>query len=281
MDGLRPYCLAHMTLPTVRLARSGLALSRLGLGLSRLHYLPERSGEDLIRAAIDAGITHFDAARLYGDGLAERVLGRAIRGHRDHVTVATKFGLGGSRMFELLGPAAYPLRAARSLGRRARLLPGSRPRFTVAELEQSLRRSMAAIGTDRIDILFLHEPPPALAQTADDLFSALERARRAGAIRTIGVSAGAAALAAFAARFDIDVLQSPERDWQPTLVPDITFGALAGGPQRYGGEGVPADAVAPRLRSALGRRPGGAVLVSTTRQDHLAALAAIALESPA
>lgn len=267
-----------MTVPTVLLPRSGLIVSRLGLGLSRLHYLPERTGEALIHAAIDAGITHFDAARLYGDGLAERVLGRAIRRQRDRVTIATKFGLHGSRVIERLGAAAYPLRAARSVARRARLLTGPRPRFAVAAFERSLHRSLAALGTNRIDILFLHEPAPALANAADDLIAALERARSAGAIRAIGVSAAAATLAAFATRFGkaIDVLQAPEQHWEPALVPDITFGALSGGPQRFGGPAVPADAVAPRLRRALARRPEGAVLVSTTRQDHLAGLAAIA-----
>lgn len=267
-------------IPTVRLTRSNLLVSRLGLGLSRLHYLSERDGEALLHAAIDAGITHFDAARLYGDGLAERVLGRVIREHGSRVTIATKFGLNGSRLIERVGQAAYPLRAARSALRRTHLLRSPGPRFARPEFELSLRRSLAALRTDRIDILFLHEPAPGLAASADDLLAALDRARSSGAVGAIGVSASAAALAAFNARFGnaIDVLQAPEQDWQPSLVPDFTFGALAGGPQRFGGPGVAAADVGARLRRALARRPGGAVLVSTTRQDHLAALAAIAGE---
>lgn len=269
-----------MTVPSVRLPRSGLSVSRLGLGLSRLHYLSEREGEALVRAAIDLGVTHFDAARLYGDGLAERVLRRAVRGERDRVTIATKFGLNGSRAIELLGRGAYPLRAARSLARRTRLFRSPVPRFDVARFELSLGRSLAALGVDRIDILFLHEPSPTAAETADDLFDALHGAKRAGTIGAVGVSASGTALAAFVARYGqaIEVVQVPERDWHPTLVPDITFGVLGGSPQRFGSPGIPTEAAATRLRQALARRVDGAVLVSTTRQDHLAALAAISSE---
>ena len=61
----------------VGLPNSPLSVSRLGLGLGSVHRINSARGRlELVRAAIDLGITHFDTARLYGDGLAERVLGQ-------------------------------------------------------------------------------------------------------------------------------------------------------------------------------------------------------------
>lgn len=267
-----------MTLTRIQMARSGVVVSRLGLGLSRLHYLSERNAEALVRAAIDFGVTHFDAARLYGDGFAERILGRAIRGRRGTATVATKFGLQGSRTIEHLGRLGQPLRATRAVARRAHLWPGHAPMFSVANLETSVYRSLAALQTDHIDIMFLHEPPPGAAATADDLFGRLERFKQAGTILAVGVSAGTAGLAAFDAKFGeaIEVRQAPELDWTAALPPHITFGAMADGPQRYGARGLDTQTATARLSAALSRRANGVVLVSTTRRDHLADLVRIA-----
>lgn len=267
-----------MTLTSIQIARSGVVVSRLGLGLSRLHYLSERDAEALVHAAIDLGVTHFDAARLYGDGFAERILGRAIRGRRRTTTIATKFGLQGGRTIELLGRMGQPLRATRSIARRAHLWPGHAPVFSVANLERSVYRSLAALQTDHIDILFLHEPPPTAAATADDIFERLERFKGAGTITAVGVSAGTAGLAAFDAKYGeaIQVRQAPEVDWTATLPPDITFGAMADGPQRYGTGGLDTRTATARLSTALARRANGVVLVSTTRRDHLADLVRVA-----
>ena len=88
-----------------RLGRSGIKVSPLGLGTARMAGMGWR--EDLafrgtseeqqdavrqIRAAIDLGVTFFDTAENYGQGLSERILGEALRGCRDGIIIATKFG---------------------------------------------------------------------------------------------------------------------------------------------------------------------------------------------
>jgi len=88
-----------------RLGRSGIKVSPLGLGTARMGGLgwhdelapqdPSRAKQDAIRqiqAAVDLGITFFDTANNYGQGFSELVLGEALRGRRDGIVVATKFG---------------------------------------------------------------------------------------------------------------------------------------------------------------------------------------------
>jgi len=88
-----------------RLGRSGLKVSPLGLGTARLAglgwhddlvpqgtALTKRDAVRQIQAAVDLGVTFFDTADNYGQGLSERILGEALRGRRDGIVVSTKFG---------------------------------------------------------------------------------------------------------------------------------------------------------------------------------------------
>src|SRR5512137_2076050 len=88
-----------------RLGRSGLEVSPLGLGTARMAGLgwrddlapqdPSQAKRDAVRqiqAAVDLGVTFFDTADNYGQGLSERILGEALQGRREGVVVATKFG---------------------------------------------------------------------------------------------------------------------------------------------------------------------------------------------
>jgi aryl-alcohol dehydrogenase-like predicted oxidoreductase len=88
-----------------KLGRSGLKVSPLGLGTARIAGLgwredlaprvPSRAKRDAVRqiqAAVDLGVTLFDTADNYGQGLNERILGEALQGRRDGIVVATKFG---------------------------------------------------------------------------------------------------------------------------------------------------------------------------------------------
>src|SRR4051812_32660132 len=98
-------------IPKVRLQRSGLTTSRLGFGTSRLHYLGLAEQQVLLATAAELGITHFDTAPSYGDGLAERALGRFVRHERDRFLVATKYGLPSNRLIEALPALGRPFRA--------------------------------------------------------------------------------------------------------------------------------------------------------------------------
>src|SRR5258708_30207239 len=81
-------CVSQTTLP-----RSGVTISRVGMGLAHTHMLTSANRQHLIRRALELGISHFDTARLYADGMSKRGLGEGIAGIRNKVTITTKFGM--------------------------------------------------------------------------------------------------------------------------------------------------------------------------------------------
>ena len=200
--------------------RASIPLSRLGLGLSRLHYIDEAAGVTLIAAARDLGITHFDTARLYGDGWSERVLGKrfALRQGRDKVTIATKFGLLPLiRAFEALGhrrsafcaaarSASAPCRAC-ALTRRGHNYEPASARALAGEI--SLKH--ACDGLRSTYLLRSRGPHSLISSSAADLFARLELpSRKSGVIRAVGVTAaGKEADALIAA-----VRRSSSTSWQ-------------------------------------------------------------------
>ncbi|MBM9477772.1 aldo/keto reductase [Nakamurella flavida] len=154
-----------------RVGDSGLAVSAIGLGcnnLGRAHTATfEPAGaQALVNAALDAGITLFDTADMYGRdaGRSEELLGRSLGAHRAEVVVATKFGM--------------DARGANGPDDGAR---GSR-RYIRAAVHASLRR----LGTDWIDLYQLHEPDP--ATPLDETLDALDDLVRAGTVRYFGHS---------------------------------------------------------------------------------------------
>src|SRR5260370_42247123 len=108
----------------VRLAPGLTPSSRLGFGCgSVMGRIGRAASLRAIAAALDAGISHFDAARLYGYGEAEALLGEAVRGRRDRLVIASKFGLAAPRASVAprgLKPIAPKIVAA---------VPGLRPRI--------------------------------------------------------------------------------------------------------------------------------------------------------
>jgi aryl-alcohol dehydrogenase-like predicted oxidoreductase len=78
------------------LGRDGLSVSAIGLGCMSLSGIygaaDDAASEDLIRYAIEQGVDHVDSSDMYGWGHNEDVIGRAIKGRRDRVVLATKFG---------------------------------------------------------------------------------------------------------------------------------------------------------------------------------------------
>jgi aryl-alcohol dehydrogenase-like predicted oxidoreductase len=171
--------------------------SRLGFGCGSVMGRVGRAASlRAVAAALDAGITHFDVARLYGYGEAEGLLGEALRGCRDRVVIASKFGLAPPR-------AAAALRGLKPIAQQlVAAVPGLRPliraavgeagrqrgRFSAAAAKASLQQSLAALRTDHLDILFLHEGGP--QDIDDELGEFLDRQVAAGAIRAYGAASG-------------------------------------------------------------------------------------------
>lgn len=152
------------------LGDSGLVVSAVGLGCNNLGR-PGTAAESLagsrslVGAALDAGITLFDVADVYGAprGRSEELLGQALFGRRDHTVIATKFGVD---MHGVNGP---------DFGAR-----GSR-RYVRQAVESSLRR----LGTDWIDLYQLHRPDQ--VTPIGETLAALDDLVREGKIRYAGV----------------------------------------------------------------------------------------------
>ncbi len=140
----------------------GLRASAVGLGTWAIGGwmwggTDDAAAEDAIRAGLDAGITLIDTAPAYGLGHAEEVVGRAIRGRRDQVVIATKCGL---VWHDQRGPYFFSqggLPVHRDLS----------PAAIRHEVDQSLKR----LNTDRIDLYITHwqDPTTPIAETVDEL----------------------------------------------------------------------------------------------------------------
>ena len=137
-----------------------LEVSVVGLGCNNFgRRLDAAATARVVGEALDAGVTLFDTADMYGGTKSEEFLGRALAGTRDRVAIATKFG--------------WPIDETRR---------GASAAYVTRAVEDSLRR----LGTDRIDLYQLHRPDPEtpIAET----LGALAELVRAGKVRELGCS---------------------------------------------------------------------------------------------
>jgi len=150
-----------------RLGNSGLVVSVIGLGCNNFGRKLDLDGtRAVVEAALDAGITLFDTADIYGTphGASEEALGAALKGHRDEIVLASKFGMN----MEGLNGNDFGARGSR--------------RYVIRAVEASLRR----LDTDQIDLYQMHEPDP--ATPIDETLAALDDLVRAGKVRYLGNS---------------------------------------------------------------------------------------------
>ncbi len=146
------------------LGATGIKVSPLCLGAMMFGSWgnPDQDeGVATIHRALDAGINFIDTADVYSGGESEEIVGRAIKGRRDSVVLATKFhgGMGDDPNMR-----------------------GNSRRWIVAEVEHSLRR----LQTDHIDLYQVHRPDP--STDVDETLGALSDLVRQGKVRAIGSS---------------------------------------------------------------------------------------------
>jgi aryl-alcohol dehydrogenase-like predicted oxidoreductase len=141
--------------------------SALGLGCMGMSwaYGPRDDAESVatIHAAIDQGVTFFDTAEVYGPYENEKLLGRALKGFRDRVQIATKFGFNITPEGKTAGT-------------------DSRPEHVKKVVEASLQR----LQTDHIDLLYQHRVDPNVP--IEDTVSAVAEMIKAGKVRYLGLS---------------------------------------------------------------------------------------------
>jgi aryl-alcohol dehydrogenase-like predicted oxidoreductase len=145
-------------------------VSAIGLGCMNLSHAygappaPE-VGEALLHRALDLGVTLFDTAALYGFGTNELLVGKALKAHRQHITLCTKGGMAG---------VSFPDGVKRVIN--------GRPEAIRQNCEDSLSR----LGTDVIDLYYLHRWDKQVP--IEDSVGAVSDLVRAGKVRSIGLS---------------------------------------------------------------------------------------------
>jgi len=183
-----------------KLGSQGLEVSALGLGclgMSQSYGTPDdRESIATIQRAVELGVTLFDTAEAYGPFKNEELLGRALKGRRDDVTLATKFG--------------FRFANGQFVG------TDSRPEHVKEVAEASLRR----LGTDRIDLFYQHRVDPKVP--IEETVGAMADLVKQGKVRFLGLSeAGAANIRRAHATHAITALQSEYSLWERNLEPEI------------------------------------------------------------
>jgi aryl-alcohol dehydrogenase-like predicted oxidoreductase len=157
---------------------TGVSVSEVGFGVWTIATTwwgvkDEAFGVRLLQQAYDLGMTFFDTADTYGNGLGETILAKALGGKRSQLTIGTKFGYDFYHHATRRGHEELP--------------HNWQPGYVRFAIEESLKR----LQTDHIDIYQLHNPRLDAMQR-DDLFATLEALKREGKLRAYGPALGPA-----------------------------------------------------------------------------------------
>jgi aryl-alcohol dehydrogenase-like predicted oxidoreductase len=183
-----------------------LEVSVVGLGCNNFgRALDEAGSKEVVEAALDVGINHFDTASNYGEGQSESFLGVALGGRRDDVVIATKVGV--------------PIPGWEGSG-------GAAPDY----VRQVLERSLTGLGTEYVDVYMVHFPDP--KTPIEETLAVMSAMVDEGKVRQIGCS-----------NFDPSQLTealavSAEKGWPPFVCDQVEYSLLHRDPERNGLAGL-------------------------------------------
>ena len=220
-------------------------------------------------------MSHFDTARMYGEGMAERTIGIFLKetGLRNCVTIASKLGISANPIYERLPVAMYAKKLLHKYLNQENISHSSD--LSQSNMEISLSKTLIALKTDWLDILFIHEPSIDQMPALEKLTPWLDNQRQIGRARYLGLAGNAATCIEisknFSGLFDVlqveDSIEGKEANIVSIRQPlQITFGYLRQTNQ------------VDRLeifKKSLQRNDKGMILVSSRNIDHLLALVKI------
>jgi aryl-alcohol dehydrogenase-like predicted oxidoreductase len=181
--------------------KTGMRVSEIGFGGSRIGgvFADKNSSKEalnVLRKALDSGITFYDTADMYSQGESESLIGTAFRGCREQVVIATKGGYclpARRNLIKRIKPLIRPIVQALGL-KRARLPAGMSGAlsqdYSPSYLTKALEASLARLQTDYVDLYQLHSPGVSLMQSAafGESLQMLERLKTQGKIRFYGIA---------------------------------------------------------------------------------------------
>lgn len=154
----------------------GLEVSRIGLGTMGLSpgvygAVSDDEATAVIRKAVEQGVSLIDTADAYGRGDGERLVGQSLRGVREQVSLATKFGFVG----------AAQGRRVEDIGYRMQLFVDASPNYVPTAIDASLRR----LGVNHVDLWYLHLPDPVVP--IEETVGAMAEQIQRGTVRHLGL----------------------------------------------------------------------------------------------
>ena len=245
---------------------------RLGFGCVSLGSVTGgrswQSDVRLVQEAIDRGVTLFDTADAYAGGVSELIVGRAAKGRRTNIEIATKAGylfrerslighslrraaLPAVRFVRRVESRRSPATSARAEGHTSFTRPYDRQDFSAEHIRAAVDASLRRLGTDYIDVFQLHGPPGLLPDIANDIRTLIAD----GKVRRFGIGAESVAVAReWLAADEVSVLQAPFGVLDPGAADQLFEPARARGVELWArgvfGGGVLSVGAAPMTDSA-------------------------------
>ncbi|MCE5295194.1 MAG: aldo/keto reductase [Chlamydiales bacterium] len=184
-----------------KLGSCGLVVSELGLGcmgMSQMYGTPDNAESiSTIHHAIDKGVTFFDTAEMYGPYTNEELLGKALKGNRDKVVIATKFGFRIDKTKAVTGLTSDP-----------------------KHIVEAVNGSLSRLGVECIDLLYQHRVDPNVP--IEDVVGVMATLVQNGKVRFLGLSeAGSDTIRRAHAVHPISCIQSEYSLWERNLEAEI------------------------------------------------------------
>lgn len=272
----------------VELAK-GVHSSILGFGCAPIMgSVDAATGKRALHCALDLGVNHLDLARSYGYGEAEKFVGKLIKGNRQNLVLASKFGIAANWKASLIAPVKPLVRYAMGKIKKNKTVINNtntqaggvsiansfmeRVPLRGDVMKKSLERSLNALGTDYLDCFFIHEPEEILLNI-DELISMADLLKQEGKIRALGLACTKVQMPSHAAYLhQFDLLQFDNSPGAPGYDKAVTDRGLNANvifsPMRGGSDDIkPAD----KLKLLYNDFPNSVVICSMFNPDHIAA----------
>lgn len=271
----------------VELAK-GVHSSILGFGCAPIMGSVDAvAGKRALHCALDLGVNHLDLARSYGYGEAEKFIGKLIKGNRQNLVLASKFGIVANWKASLIAPVKPLVRYAMSKIRKNKTAinkaNGQAGGVSIANsfmervplradvMKKSLEQSLKALGTDYLDCFFIHEPEETLLNI-EELINMADVLKQEGKIRAVGLACTRVQMPAHAAYLNkFDLLQFDNSPGAPGYDEAVADRGLSSNvifsPMRGGANDIsPAD----KLKLLYKDFPNSVVICSMFNPDHIA-----------